>query len=288
MQTIDSFIEALTKAATKKMQTKAITQMTARVGRAFAIHSAAYQKTLATFETQFNESISVGDLDSIFDLSNDPQRLVDLINFFVEKGLTLGAQAIIAQFDAETVFSLDNPRAVDYIASRGAQAVTGIDDESKAQLRTILADATENGRSYNWLARAIRAKFNDFSTKRSKLIAVTELGNAYQEGNMIVARDLDTRGLPMEKRWLTVGDGRVDPDCQANADQEWIPVNDDFTSGQDRPLAHPHCRCVLEFRRKPTDVNEIAVIAENASRYRRKLRNELLDAETTTETSEVA
>lgn len=296
-QPIDALIEALTKAATKKMLTKNITQMTARVARAFAIHSAAYQKTLATFETQFKESISNEDLDNIFDLSNDAQRLIDIINTFVEKGLTLGATALIAQFDADMVFSLDNPRAVAYIGSRGATAVTGIDDESKSQLRTILAAATDDGRSYNWLARAIRQKFNDFSTKRAKLIAVTELGNAYQEGNMIVARDLATLGLPMQKRWLTVGDDRVDADCQANADQEWIDVEETFVSGADRPLSHPHCRCMLQFRRKPSEVSEALDTFLDTAQERkpRRARNmayigriseDTSDVETTGETTE--
>lgn len=275
MQPISNLIEALTKATVKKMLTKNITQMTARIARGFAIHSAAYQKALATFETQFKESITDADLDSIFDLSNDAQRLIDLINLFVEKGLTLGATALIAQFEADIVFNLDNPRAVAYIGNHGASVVAGIDDESKSQLRTILASATENGRSYNWLARAIRQKFNDFSTKRAKLIAVTELGNAYQEGNMIVARDLLALGLPMQKRWLTVGDERVDPDCQANADQEWIAVDEAFSSGADRPLAHPRCRCVLQFRRKPSEVSEAldTFIATEQERKPRRARS---------------
>ena len=65
------------------------------------------------------------------------------------------------------------------------------------------------GQSYDDIARAIRDRFEGFSApsplkhirSRSHLIAVTELGDAYEAGNRAVIDGLVDAGLVMEKRW---------------------------------------------------------------------------------------
>ena len=81
------------------------------------------------------------------------------------------------------------------------------------------------------------------------LVAVTEVGNAYEAGTAGTIRQLEQTGLAMEKSWLTVGDDRVDDECAGNEAAGWIPATAAFPSGHDRPLAHPACRCTLLFRR---------------------------------------
>lgn len=248
---LDTFVEAYANKNTRI----AIQQMTTRLAKIFAVHGVAFLKHFATFEDRFTESVSNDELDSAFDFSAIDDQLLALINEFIEKGLTYGAQALIAQFDSDIVFSLENPRAVAYTENYAATQVKGINETSKSELRNVLARGVDNGWSYTRLARAIKDTFNTFSSQRAHLIAVTEIGNAYQEGNMIVAHDLQASGLTMEKHWKTVGDDRVDPDCKANDDEGWITVANTFSSGHQRPLAHPRCRCVLQYRRAKKALN---------------------------------
>jgi hypothetical protein len=119
----------------------------------------------------------------------------------------------------------------------------------------LIQQALEKGQSYGQTAYDIRNSFDGFSglkpqehiRDRAEGIAVTETGNAYSESTMIQANAMKQAGLDMEKSWLITG-GPVCDDCQGNADDEWIPIDQLFSSGDDRPLAHPYCRCALLTR----------------------------------------
>ena len=84
---------------------------------------------------------------------------------------------------------------------------------------------------------------------RAELIAVTEIGQAYIDGQLDQAERLAARGARLEKSWLTVGDDRVSDGCRGNADQGWIPLAQAFSSGHTGPLRFPGCRCALQTRR---------------------------------------
>jgi uncharacterized protein with gpF-like domain len=136
--------------------------------------------------------------------------------------------------------------------------VTKINDTTRDYLQTIITQATDEGWSYQRTAEAITDRYKEFAIgkpqehidSRAHLIAVTETGNAYAEGNLIVAKDLQDAGITMEKAWSTVGDNKVTAECQANEDQGWIPLQDEFLSGHQRPLRFPGCRCDLLTRVK--------------------------------------
>ena len=177
---------------------------------------------------------------------------------------TLLASAIqsIADVGMKISFSLSNPRAEAYLKNYGAQRVAGINDETRGQLQTILDQAINGGWSYDKAAMAITDKFEQFAVgsplehidSRAHLIAVTEMGDAYCEGNLEVAQQLAAAGIEMEKAWSTVGDDKVSQTiCAPNEAQGWIPLADAFQSGHDRPLGHPGCRCDLRTRRMSTD-----------------------------------
>jgi len=158
-------------------------------------------------------------------------------------------------------FDLQNPRAVSYLAEHGAQLVAGVNETTKERIRTLLAEALDGGWSYDQMAEALLDRFDQFAVGRPQLhidsrahgIAVTEIGNAYVEGNAIVARDLEDAGLEMEKAWSTMGDERVSDACRQNQAQGWIAMSHLFQSGHAQPLAHPYCRCDLLLRRKGSE-----------------------------------
>ena len=150
-------------------------------------------------------------------------------------------------------FDLGNPRAVQYIDDHGAALVTRVDATTREYIKGVIAKGTDRGWSYDEMARQITSRYAEFAVgrpqehikSRAHLIAVTEVGNAYSEGNLQMAQRIAGAGIPMEKKWDTMGDERVDAECLANAAEGWIPLDQAFSSGHLRPLAHPACRCDL-------------------------------------------
>lgn len=130
----------------------------------------------------------------------------------------------------------------------------GCDGTTSPQLIT---EGIEQGTSYTQVAKEIRDAFTGFHTPspqkhikdRATLVAVTELGNAYEA----VVRQLADRGLMMEVSWLTVDDERVSDGCMDNQAAGWILFGDAFPSGHQRPLRHPGCRCTALYRRRPSE-----------------------------------
>lgn len=155
-------------------------------------------------------------------------------------------------------FDLENPRAVAYAEEHAAEMVTKIDEETRRQIHDIVRQGTDEGWSYDQIAKAITERFEQFAVgkpqehidSRAHLVAVTEVGNAYEEGNLIVAEGLADAGLEMEHAWASVGDSRVSEGCRENEAAGWIPQEQPFPSGHMRPLRFPGCRCTCLYRRK--------------------------------------
>lgn len=182
---------------------------------------------------------------------DDGGRALEVTLQAAGRAMETAASRAIAQLGAQISFTLANPRAVAYMDRVGANLVAGLNRTSRDQLRTVLAQGIDAGWSYGRLATAIRRKFDDFSRSRALMITRTELGNAYTEGTAIIGRDLQAQGLRMEKRWIALADDRVEPECSANAAQQWIPMNATFSGGTAQPLQHPLCRCSIILRMSP-------------------------------------
>ena len=137
-----------------------------------------------------------------------------------------------------------------YLRSNSLSKLTGgLNNTSIDRLQNAIGDAWDKGGSYDQIVQAIQATFEEFSDSRASLIAQTEANDAYNAGRAGVAASLDMD----EKRWDP--DGEACPICQANADQDWIPIDQDFDSGDDAPTAHPNCDCSTDFR-KSSDEEE--------------------------------
>lgn len=184
---------------------------------------------------------------------------LDTLTEMMGSGLALGAAQVIADLEVDYAFDLSNPRAVAYIEQNGALRVAGINDTTQAAIRNIVTQGTREGWSYDRVAREINRQFTQFAVgrpqehikSRGHLVAVTEMGNAYEAGSAVVIDDLQAAGLQMEKKWLTVGDNRVSDGCKENQAEGWIAYSQTFQSGHARPLRFPGCRCTTLYRRKP-------------------------------------
>jgi hypothetical protein len=167
------------------------------------------------------------------------------------------SKTVLADLGISFAVPLD-PAAASFLARQSAQLVTRIDAETRRQVRTILTNSATNGWSWGKTARELAARFSAFSARapgpkalrnRAQLIAVTEVGNAFEEGTLKAAQAIQASGIDLEKRWLTVGDGRVSPQDIENGAAGWIRLGELFPSGHERPLSHPGCRCTLLTRR---------------------------------------
>lgn len=147
--------------------------------------------------------------------------------------------------------SLPNLRAQEYAKKHAAEAVTKINDTTRKEIARIVSDGVKSGSSYNDIAKAIKNKFEEFAvpmpqkhvSNRAVLVAVTELANAYCEGNAQVGNYLQDNGVKMMKAWQTLEDDRVSDGCRENERVGWIPINKEFPSGHMHPPRFPGCRC---------------------------------------------
>lgn len=175
--------------------------------------------------------------------------------------LVFGGGELLRTVDADDFsigvsWDLQNPRAYAYAVMHAAARVTQIDDTTRATLNSLISQAVDGGWSYTRLSEAIAARFAEFASgggnPRSRRIAIYELGDAYEAGQEMAARELMAAGIPLQKKWLTVGDDRVRPSHRGNQAQGWIDYNDTYSSGDFRPPSDPGCRCVTLTRRKKT------------------------------------
>ena len=180
------------------------------------------------------------------------------MNAAAVKAMLAGKAAAIAELSWTGSFALGFDEALlNQIPSLTKMQLHSINRTTQNYINTQIRHAMEEGWSYDRTARAITDRFEEFAIgkpqlhiqSRAHLVAVTETGNLYVEANMQTAREIQDMGLPIEKKWATVGDDRVSDGCNANAAVGYIPLNDPFPSGHMQPLRFPGCRCDIYTRR---------------------------------------
>jgi hypothetical protein len=285
MEEMIEFIEAVKRADRHRKIERIERRLELSLRKAFKEQGRIFVRGLSKFKNRFSEAAQTGDwrlaIPSHF--GDDKMVIVDeamvptewMFVFYETAKKTLGmfekpidaaaqvalqhgALSQIADVGMKLSFDLKNPKAIAYLDQYAAKQVTNINETTREYLNTIMTQAANEGWSYDKTAEAITERFEEFAIgkpqehidSRAHLIAVTEVGNANLEGQMIVAQDLQDAGIVMEKAWDTVGDDKVSEGCQANAAVDWIPLNKEFPSGHMRPLRFPGCRCDLKTRIK--------------------------------------
>lgn len=179
-----------------------------------------------------------------------------------ETALALAAKEVLAQYGIS--WTLENPRAVAYLQAHGAELVTRIDETTRGELRSLIQAAMEQGRSYDQLAKDIQRQFKGYGDpnsywrfdaprpqghidSRAHLIAVTEIGGAYEDGEWQAMQEMQAAGLTVVKWWSTMGDERVSAGCQENEAEGEIPLDQPHASGHQHPLRFPGCRCTENY-----------------------------------------
>jgi hypothetical protein len=142
--------------------------------------------------------------------------------------------------------------ALEYAEERGAELVGmkwvdgklvdnpnaewAISETTRDYLRADIAEAIFDGRSSQDLAEIIVDNYA-FSDSRAMMVARTEIAFAHSEGNMIAYKE---SGLVEGKRWILGSEHDDDDECDRNADEGVIPLNQPFQSGDEAAPAHPN------------------------------------------------
>lgn len=176
----------------------------------------------------------------------------------IRVALDEGGSRVISEFAPNREFYVDTDRPQDYIRRRGAALVTRVDETTRDTMKRILQDGMQERKSYQAIAKDIRDRFDEFSLPkgqghvrdRAELVAITELGEAFERGADIASDNIREWGIELEKAWLTSEDEVVSDGCLENQDAGWIPYDDPFPSGDDGPLRFPGCRCTKLRRRR--------------------------------------
>lgn len=158
--------------------------------------------------------------------------------------LVYAGKRTLALAGLDAAFDSTAPQAVAWLRQRGLQSATEVAETLKGEIRRILIEGVEQGKSVDAIAKDIGQFFDDSSQWRAARIARTEVMTAYGEGSIEAAR----QGKLDEKSWHTAGDDRVSDICLANEAAGWINREDAFPSGHMAPTSHPNCRCDVQFR----------------------------------------
>jgi hypothetical protein len=266
-------IEALDRALVKRRKARRdadqdpiIAWLAAKLGAAWIAEGAAFLKRLATLAPLFEgaRAREAGPtveqwLPLLAEAQRETQGLkLDAVGTAHEAALSAGATEGLTSLGMNARFDLRNPRAVQWLDDRGAWLVTRIDETTRTNIRHIVTNAAASGMSYDETAELITAQYAQFAVKkpqlhidtRAHLVAVTEVGEAYEHGNWIVAAEMEEAGVAIEKSWATMLDNRVSDGCRQNEAAGWIDFRQAFPSGHQRPLRFPGCRCALLTRPK--------------------------------------
>jgi SPP1 gp7 family putative phage head morphogenesis protein len=178
------------------------------------------------------------------------------------KAAKLGIRSL--RVDLGGGIALPSRRAIDWAERRGAELVTAIDDETRTEIQSAVAEALDQGlspqalrdglvrivplhpRQVAALARRAEtlspAEQTDYAQalaySRALTIARTEAARAVNISRHETLREARPTARIM---WITADDEHVCPICEPR-DREVQGVDDDWARSEEPP-AHPNCRC---------------------------------------------
>lgn len=267
LEALDTFLEAVSVVAKWQQLDPLVARTEKKIGAIFKRQGQILLRGFASLrgqigEARLREALGADDWIRVFDTATGAtlEAFFETVQGAAREGLRRGAAQTLADVNIDIAFDLRNPRAEQYLQQHGYGLITQINAVTRGNIATIIDNGMREGWSYGKMAREINSLYSEMAVgkpqqhidSRGHLIAITEIGQAYEAGGAIVIQDLQNAGLQMEKEWLTVGDDRVSDGCQANMSEGWIPYAQAFSSGHMHPLRFPGCRCTVLYRRKPT------------------------------------
>lgn len=215
-------------------------------------------KRLTSIEKFFVEAAIDTALDSLIDAALEVTvgKGETFLAGGILDGYTWGYDDLNENLDLQNAFDLPSPDAVKWADKNAAKDIAGVNKTTKNHIKNLVVNGLEEGESYSSVARSIKNQFKQFAVgsplehigSRAELVAVTEMGNAYEAGGAQLIGELKDVGLKMEKSRGGPNDGRTSAACQGDLADGWIPEDEAFSSGIMDGLEHPGCRHHTQYR----------------------------------------
>jgi SPP1 gp7 family putative phage head morphogenesis protein len=141
---------------------------------------------------------------------------------------------------------------VQELFTRNFELLEGVDTDMQSAMRETLSGGLARGQGPGGIASDLNDRVDAIGTRRSNLIARTEVINAHSEGTLTRFEELGVDTVTVKAEVQTAGDDRVCERCWS-IEGDVMTVEevreDTFTfDGTDfpvKPPIHPNCRCVL-------------------------------------------
>lgn len=202
-------------------------------------------------QEDFAETVDLSSLDLLVNATPD-----DLATIMANSGkqalMQLGIEHennLVNQVDANSL-AYAKSRSAEMVGKQwdGDQLVDNPDaewvitDATRDELRSLVAQVQSGDLKLTDLPQAIQDA-TAFSPERAELIARTEIITANSQGTLSGFKAARSIGVVIKKKWWP--DKNACEVCLGNADDGAIDLDDNFSSGDDAPAAHPNCKCAL-------------------------------------------
>lgn len=135
---------------------------------------------------------------------------------------------------------------IDYLLNRTFANIKNVNDTTRLQLRTVLAEALAEGVHPREIARRVARKIDEIGVRRALLIARTEIIAAHHLALIAEYRQAGVLGIRIVAEWLTARDGRVCQRCNDLSKKDNGHGPGIYTLDQIEFMipVHPQCRCM--------------------------------------------
>lgn len=161
-----------------------------------------YKMRKTSLEALYQDTKDIQDLGDVLFIE-EMQELRQQVNQIYREAIVSSVDNVADQLNMNIDFDLYDPVSVEFLAQKEIMIVR-IGDTVRAQIRSNLQEAIENGDSIDDIARSLRDTFN-FANNRARTIARTEV-----IGSTNFGRNQALRRTGFErKKWFTALDERV-------------------------------------------------------------------------------
>lgn len=206
-------------------------------GQREAINTDEYKRLQAQVKAKVNAGSSLS--------GSTNRRDVAIYNSAIESSATGAIRNLAVELEIETATHAGTTFARQYLLKKGfTQLAADIDETTADRMANAVAAELAGGGTYDDAVKAIKDTFQSMKDSRAETIAKTELADAYNQAMLSSAKESGD----LLKTWNLDGEG-CEEICQPNAEDGAIGLDEDFSSGDDAPPAHPNCDCSIGFVR---------------------------------------
>lgn len=149
-----------------------------------------------------------------------------------------GGTAASKMIGATGKFRLQNSKITAKLGERSTWLLDSMDDSQLTSLRVAVVEGIQKDLTVHELRNSIHAKFEDeISQYRAEMVTRTEFANA---ATLVSKESYKKNGV---ERWQWSQPAGEEDDICTDNDGEVRDIGDEFPSGDDRPPAHPNCKC---------------------------------------------